>query len=213
MGLPRIRDLVFAAVDTETTGLRRGRIVEVAAVRFTCDDILDEHSTLVDPGGRVPRAAVAVHGITNAMLAGKPSPSEALPTLAEFIAGCVAWAHHATFDRAALTRASRQAALDSSGFELFDSMPLCRRLLPHLPSYRLERVASSLGIAVATRHRALADARTLAAVVQHCLRLLPADTTMDHATLFASRVQRRQSGHCRRPDTHGGRRRPSGLRR
>ena len=46
---------VFTVIDTETTGLSsiESRIVEVAAIKFSKDGILDKFSTLVNPEQKI----------------------------------------------------------------------------------------------------------------------------------------------------------------
>ena len=50
---------VFVAFDVETTGLVPGvdRLVELAAVSFTTEGVLDTYARLVNPGIPIPAAA------------------------------------------------------------------------------------------------------------------------------------------------------------
>src|SRR3712207_5550711 len=63
------------AVDTETTGLdpRTARVIEIGAVAVAGGSLQEEaFQTLVAIPGPIPTEAVAVHGITDADLAGAP---------------------------------------------------------------------------------------------------------------------------------------------
>lgn len=65
---------VIVAFDVETTGLVAGvdRVVELGAVAFQGDEVLDTFSRLVNPGVPMPPAAGRVNGITDEMLAEAP---------------------------------------------------------------------------------------------------------------------------------------------
>ena len=65
-----LTDPNLVILDTETTGLYDpARIVDIAVTTAAGDVLLD---TLVDPGVPIPPEATAVHGITDADVAGKP---------------------------------------------------------------------------------------------------------------------------------------------
>jgi DNA polymerase-3 subunit epsilon len=66
----------IVAIDTETCALGPGRdrIVQFCAQLLDEDlNVLSTWTELVNPGRRIPGAATAVHGITDAMVAGKPT--------------------------------------------------------------------------------------------------------------------------------------------
>lgn len=97
----------YVVVDTETTGLPEegAQLVEVAALSRRQDGSLGTFEGLCDPGIPIPAVAMAVHHITNEMVAGKPSPAELREQLVEEMGGYgaserVVWvAHNAAFDR------------------------------------------------------------------------------------------------------------------
>ena len=65
----------YVAVDVETTGLDRyeNAIIEVAAVVFQGEEILDEWVSFVDPEQDLPPEIITITGITPRMLAGAPT--------------------------------------------------------------------------------------------------------------------------------------------
>jgi len=93
-------------VDTETTGMSResDQIIELGIVRFEYGEdsgeiarITGVYSGLEDPGRPIPPESTAIHGITDAMVAGKHI-DEAQAT--ELLAGAtLVVAHNAAFDR------------------------------------------------------------------------------------------------------------------
>jgi DNA polymerase-3 subunit epsilon len=164
--LPKLEETVFAALDTETTGLlpAAARLVEVAAVRFDCrGEVLGEFGELVNPGEPMPSGARLVHGITDAMVAGVPPAGEVVARALEFMAGdnLVMVAHNAPFDLAFLAAAMARAGLQAPDAPVLDTRVLAMHLLPKLQRRSLDDVAGHLGLEVAERHRALPDAHAV----------------------------------------------------
>lgn len=156
-------------VDVETTGLgvaRGGRVIEVGAVAVEDGRIVAELDTLIDAGAPISSGAFRVHGISEAMLCGRPAPAEAWPWLLEFCGDSPLVAHNAPFDSAFVRH-----ELSRLGLRLPNrwhcTVRLARKRLPHLPSHRLETVYRHLFGELpggAQRHRALDDARLTARV-------------------------------------------------
>ena len=72
-------------LDTETTGLGDdAEVVELAVIDCAGAVLLD---TLVRPSGPVPAEAAAIHGITDAMLAGAPTWSEIHARFCDLVEG------------------------------------------------------------------------------------------------------------------------------
>ena len=67
---------VYVSIDLETTGLdaNKDRIIEIGAVRFRGDEVLDTFSQLVDPGCPIPARITQITSIRTADVAGKPRP-------------------------------------------------------------------------------------------------------------------------------------------
>jgi DNA polymerase-3 subunit epsilon len=98
-------------VDTETTGLdlEADQIIELAVLSFEFDPesgqvfrILGAYDGLEDPGRPIPPEATAVHGITDAMVAGKRVDDARVQELVE--GADIVIAHNAEFDRPFLER-------------------------------------------------------------------------------------------------------------
>jgi DNA polymerase III epsilon subunit family exonuclease len=161
---PRLTDITFLAFDTETTGLHPivHRLVEVAGVCFG----LDGHETatfqqLIDPHIPIPRDVQQVHGITDAMVRGKPTIEHVLPQFIEFLGApdTILLAHNAPFDLGFLAMAFTRLGIAYPIHYVFDTLDIAHRLYPTWPSHRLEHVATRLRIANRAEHRALSDAR------------------------------------------------------
>ena len=155
--------------DVETTGFSPAaghRVVEIGAVRLSGGAVGDEFSTLVNPGCKMPQQAQRVHGISDDMLRGQPSPNVAFADFQTFIRGALLVAHNVRFDRAFL--ASEYARLKIPLNNRFAcTLKLSQRKLPLLPNHRLQTVARHLlgGLPGGRQsHRALDDARLVAKV-------------------------------------------------
>ena len=93
---------VLVALDLETTGLdpSRDTIIEIGAVRFQGDRVLDRFVTLVNPQRSIPLRITQITGIRNADVANAPVLAAVLPELLAFVTSDVAAivAHNAGFD-------------------------------------------------------------------------------------------------------------------
>ena len=99
-GLNRQAVPEYVALDLETTGLDplHDRVIEVGAVAFTPDRVLDQLERLVDPGRSVPEAVRRLTGIDPAQLRGAGAQGPALAALAELLRGREAVGHGARLD-------------------------------------------------------------------------------------------------------------------
>ncbi len=95
-----------AIIDTETTGTRHGtdRIIEVGIVRFDFNvdtgrvlRVTDVYSGLEDPGFPIPPESTEIHGITDAMVAGKSLDEARIAAIMDGVTLVIA--HNASFDR------------------------------------------------------------------------------------------------------------------
>jgi CBS domain-containing protein len=155
------------AVDTETTGLnpRTARIIEIGAVALARGKLQDAtFQSLVAIPERIPREAVAIHGITDAELSRAPAFGAAYEELIRFIGPRVVIGHTFGFDLAVFRRECALAQIAPASWPILDTRLLAHVADPTLPDFSLEAVASWLGLEVAHRHRALADARLTAAI-------------------------------------------------
>lgn len=178
-------------VDTETTGLEvaRDRIVAFGAVRLLGTRI-DGRATLdrlVNPGVPIPAASRAVHGITDAMVAGAAPLDKVLDAFETFRAGAALVGHNLAFDLALLRHGARRGDFAWQDPLALDTALLVAALDPALAQLDLGDVAEHFGVAVLGRHTALGDALVTAEVY---VRLVPrlaerGVTTLGQARDFA----------------------------
>jgi len=157
--MPRI----YVALDLETTGLNpeRDAILEIGAVKFRGEEILDTWSSLVNPRRRIPYHIQQLTGITQEEADQAPLLPSLLGLLRRFVGPAPLLGHSVGFDLAFLKRQGLFAEKMA-----LDTFELASILLPHMARYSLQRLASEFGISASAQHRALDDAQTTARLFQ-----------------------------------------------
>ncbi len=152
--------LVF--VDLETTGASAGydRITEVGIVRMEGLQVVDEWSSLINPGCEIPRPIQVFTGISNEMVAGAPRFAQVAALVLEKLQGAVFVAHNARFDYSFLRAEFRRLGVDFSA-EVLCTVKLSRRLFPEHPRHNLDAIMERHALTCESRHRALGDAQVL----------------------------------------------------
>jgi DNA polymerase-3 subunit epsilon len=152
------RPVVF--FDTETTGTnpRMDRIVEIACVKVHPDGRRESFVRRLDPGMPIPRAATAIHGISDSDVAGEPTFADVADELTRFFDGCdLAGYNVAGFDlpvlRVEFLRVGRE--FDVSSRRMIDAQ---RIFFAHEPRHLSAAARLYCGRDHAGAHGALADA-------------------------------------------------------
>lgn len=142
-------------LDTETTGLNPSScsLLEIAAIRMRGGETVGTFQTFVDPGRAIPAEITELTGITQADIAGAPTPREAVEALAEFAGDCNLVAHNASFDQQFIMRQANPGELPG---QWIDTLSLSQIVLPRLKSHRLLDLAAAFGLSTPT-HRAMDD--------------------------------------------------------
>jgi DNA polymerase-3 subunit epsilon len=175
-------ELEFTVVDTETTGgstTHGHRLTEVAAVRVRDGRVTGRFSSLVNPERPIPPAITRLTGITNAMVAEAPMFDAVAGPLLDFLGDSVIVAHNAPFDRAFLDAELRRAYGRRLLSPFVCTVQLARRIVPGLPSYRLDALAGHFGVRIVDRHRALGDAVATGEVFCRLLERLASHDVVD----------------------------------
>jgi DNA polymerase-3 subunit epsilon len=197
----RVSEVPWVAFDTEATGYSNvsGRLVEIAGVRFTLPGgaapegegapvrVQTTFAELANPGVPMPPEVVKIHGITDADVAGRPSPVDVLERFFAFIGDGVILAHYVPFDLGAMTYALLRAGKGVPRIAALDTSVLPKRLFPGARNYALPTLVQFLGLPQAAAHRALPDALSTMELFRRCIaKLGPADTlTIEDVTKLA----------------------------
>ena len=181
---------IYVALDTETTGIdaERDAIIEIGAVRFGDDgQVLEEWSSLVNPGRAVPFSITQLTGITSQMVAGAPSLSDLVRPLRRFVGAqnTIIVGHSVDFDLGFL----RQGGIHFANPSL-DTFELASILLPTQSRYSLDQLVAHFDIAFPQQHRALDDAQVtralFLALVRHAETEVPLPIIREIGRLAAS---------------------------
>ena len=162
-----LREIIF---DTETTGLdnREDRIIEIGGI-----ELIDHfptgrtiHLYINADGRKVHPDALAVHGISDESLAGKPKFAEVVQEILDFFGDGQWIAHNATFDMGFVNAELARLGLPPiEPARVVDTLAIARRKHPMGPN-SLDALCRRYGIdnSHRTKHGALLDSELLAEV-------------------------------------------------
>lgn len=169
-----LRDLDYVAIDLETTGLHANggdEIVSMAGVRIVAGEVRRDAAfdRLVDPGRAIPPDISRIHGITDAMVSGRPRVVDVLPAFRAFIGAAATVGYNLSFDLGFLARKRMESGASFDGPSLC-ILRLSEYLEPRASDHGLEAVAARFGVAITRRHTALGDALAAAEIF---VRMIP----------------------------------------
>ncbi len=148
--------------DTETTGIdkKNHAIIELAAYDPERNRTFDE---LIDPGMPIPSEATAIHGISDDMVAGKPSFQNIAEKFVAFCEGPVILIAHNNdaFDFPFLQSEFAKHSVSFPFEATFDTLKWARRYRGDLPRHTLQILREAYGIPANNAHRALDDVMVL----------------------------------------------------
>ncbi len=129
-------------------------IIEIGAVKFNGNRVLDEFSTLINPRKPINAFITNLTGITNAMVMNAPLLADVYPQLETFIGDHPILGQNVGFDISFFQR--------YGGFKqnpVIDTYEMAAVLLPSAPRYGLGSLSYQLGVMLSDAHRAINDAR------------------------------------------------------
>lgn len=155
-------DVAIVAIDLETTGKYPldAEICEMAAVKWRNGQVIGTYQTLLKPSLPMSDEVIAIHNITNEMVADAPALSERLAEFHAFIGDGFVVAHHAPFDMGFLAWEFEKAAMPLPPMPGFCTSLLSRNLNSAVENHRLPTLAAHFGLDTGALHRALDDAKT-----------------------------------------------------
>lgn len=158
------RALTFAVLDLQTTGLHPGqgsRVCEVGIVRMRGDGVvLDEYSTLVNPGLRISNDEF--HGITNADVRHAPTFQDVAGDVLAYLSDAIVVSHNLDFEEKFLVAEFGRLGITLAQVPGLCTLVTCRVQLDRW-GYRLENLANLITDEwPAALHSALGNARALA---------------------------------------------------
>lgn len=150
----------FICLDTELTGLDpdKDRVIELAAIRFTFDGVIDQYETLVDPEYPISEESQKVHNISPEMIAGKPKIKDVLEEFFAFVGNDLIVGHAINFDLNILAKEAERCsiAFPQKEREYIDTLRLARAY-GDSPNNSLSSLAQHFNIPAENAHRAMSD--------------------------------------------------------
>ncbi|HET9013953.1 MAG TPA: helicase C-terminal domain-containing protein [Thermomicrobiaceae bacterium] len=152
---------IYVALDVEATGMdpERDEVIEIAAIKFRDDRVLDRWESLVRPRAQIPFNITSLTGIGAKDVRRAPVFAAVMPRLRDFVRNYPIVGQSPEFDLQMLA---------ASGLNLqnplYDTFKLATILIPDLRAYNLSTIAARLGVSVPHQHRAMADVETTMAV-------------------------------------------------
>jgi DNA polymerase-3 subunit epsilon len=158
----------FIFVDVETTGLdvaTGDRVCEIALLRVQGGQEIDHFESLINPQRQMGAGAMAVNGITDAMLVDAPLFPTLISPIHNLLQNAVFVAHNAPFDLGFLRHEFQLANQTFTVPAVVDTLVLAQAHY-RFPHNSLGAIATSLGLSNSIRHRAMADVQTTRLVLQ-----------------------------------------------
>ncbi len=146
----------FVAIDVETTGLdpKNDAIIQVAAIAFDGDRILDQYESVVNPHREVPEFITQLTGITQEEVDDAPSMFTVRSRLRSVMDHGVLIGHNVGFDLGFLRE--ERLGIGTAGL---DTITLASILFPKAGRYRLGSLARYLNLEEVRNHQAMGDAQ------------------------------------------------------
>jgi DNA polymerase-3 subunit epsilon len=160
-------------LDLETTGASadRDRITEIGLIEVADGELVDEWSTLVNPGRPLPSVISSLTGITDEMVSAAPTFADIGSELQDRLEGRLIVAHNARFDYTFLRAEFRRLGIRFRS-RVLCTVRLSRKLFPEHRHHNLDSVMERFSLSCSARHRALGDAQVLWAFARELQRSL-----------------------------------------
>ena len=151
----------YVVVDLETTGFSPlvDEIIEFGAILVVDGNVVDEFSSLANPGKEIEPNIVRITGITNRALSEAPPVYEVLPEFLAFIGDYPIVGHNISFDVNFLYDCAMRYCGHGIHNDFIDTARLARRSIQNLPNHKLCTLLNYFGIENKHAHSAYCDAQ------------------------------------------------------
>ena len=150
------QDGTYVTLDLETTGLNpdQDTIIEIGAVKFQGQQVLETFQTLVNPYRELPSFIQRLTGIAQRNVDRAPPFAAVAGELGDFIGPLPVVGHNISFDLGFLS--THGLKLNNESYDTWD---LASVFLPYSTNYSLAGLVAKLGAEHTRPHRALPDAQ------------------------------------------------------
>ena len=155
----------YVILDVETTGLNptTDKIIQLSAIKYDITgQPIGSYDTYLNPGFPIPNEASKVNKITDRMVSNAPRAGDIRDEFFDFLEDCLIVGYNTTFDLKFI-----ENAFDGHfrGCPYVDAMAIARKAF-ELPSYKLQNVASYVGLSSSRFHNSLVDCEAVAAILR-----------------------------------------------
>lgn len=159
----------YVVFDLETTGLdpKTSRIIEIGALKYKNNELVDELSILVNPKCLIPSVITALTGIDDDTVKDAPTIEEALPKFLSFIEDLPLVAHNSRFDLSFIEENIIRLGLPMIKNSNIDTVYLARKYIKSVYNHKLETLKDYFRLTYSS-HRSLEDCYTTNYVYQYC---------------------------------------------
>ena len=159
----------YVVFDLETTGLdpKLSRIIEIGALKYRNNELVEELSILVNPGCPIPDIITAITGIDDDTVKDAISIEEALPKFIAFIEDLPLVAHNSRFDLSFIEENILELGLPMIKNTNIDTVYLARKYIKNVYNHKLETLKDYFGLTYSS-HRSIEDCLTTNYVYQYC---------------------------------------------
>ncbi|WP_296386801.1 exonuclease domain-containing protein [Winogradskyella sp.] len=148
--------MMYTIIDVETTG-QGNRMTEISVFKYDGVTVINEFTSLINPGSFIPQHITALTGIDNDLVADAPRFEDVAQDILDITEETIFIAHNVNFDYNVIQGEFKRIGIDFNRKKLC-TVRLSRRLIPGHKSYSLGKLCKALDINLVDRHRARGDA-------------------------------------------------------
>lgn len=166
------KSLILLDLETTGTSIQHDRIIQIAVIKIDMDSVREKKTHLINPGIPIPPGATEIHGITDAMVAGKPMFKEIAKAFKDYCSGCDLGGYNSdSFDIPMLIAEFHRCQIEFPDWELnfIDSYKIEQKLNSHSLSDVYRRYT---GNDLDDAHDAMIDAEATETVLMHQLDII-----------------------------------------
>lgn len=148
----------YVVIDLETTGLSYNyeKIIELGAIKYKNNIEVARFNTLINPQMEISEFIEELTGITNEMVADKPTIETEISKFVDFIGDNLILGHYVRFDINFINKAYNDYFSKTIENDYTDTLSLSRRVLPDLKNHKLKTLKEYYDINTEA-HRAIED--------------------------------------------------------